>query len=124
MMNIVDIIESVYPRCKNLDFTYPEEVGMVLGVLGLLRIDRLRERIYDPVFGGDDPDLSFVDYAAKIFEVSKGDIKRLIKGQGIRINNEVPGIDLKVRDIPWLVLDDWLVGIIRKGKNEFEFILA
>lgn len=121
---VVDIIESVFPKCKNLDFHSIQEVGEVFGVLGLLKFPRWWERVYDPVFCDDDPDLLFIDYAASRFNLSKSDIRRLIKGQGIRVNNIVPKEGLRVRDIPWIELDNgWKLGIIKKGKNEFDFIL-
>ena len=120
---IVDIIESVYPKCKNLDFHSIQEVGEVFGVLGLLKFSRWWERVYDPEFC-DDPNLLFTDYASSIFGLSKSDIKRLIRGQGIRVNNVVPKEDIKVSDLPWTKLEgDWELCVIKKGKNEFDFIL-
>ena len=121
---VVDVIESVYPKCKNLDFHSIQEVGEVFGVLGLLKFSRWWERVYDPVFCDDDPDLLFTDYASSVFGLSKSDIRRLIKGQGIRVNNVVPKEDIKVSDLPWIKLEgDWELCVIKKGKNEFDFLL-
>ena len=123
---IVDIIESVWEKCKNLDIHTDRELSEIMYVLGyLLPFPRFYDRVYDPVFCGDDPDLLFIDYASYIFGLSKSEIRRLIRGQGIKVNNIVPDPDVKVSDLPWIELDGgWKMCVIKKGKNEFDFILS
>lgn len=125
MKNIVDIIESVHSKCRSLDFSGGiNDVVEIFYVLGLCKFPKFWDRVYDPVFCGDDPNLLFIDYASYIFGLSKSEIRRLIRGQGIKVNNIVPDPDVKVSDLPWIELEGgWKLCVIKKGKNEFDFIL-
>ena len=119
---IVDIIESIFPKCKNLEINSVEELGKIMYVMGFLTPkEKFWERVWDPCC--DDINLKLVDYISSLWNTSKSDIMRLIKGGGLKVNNEVPG--LYVRNLPWIKLDnDWKFCIIKKGKNVFDFILC
>ena len=120
---IVDIIEGVFQKCKNLEIKDIDELGKILYVLGfLLPSDRFFERVWDPDIDGQE--LTFVDYLNGLWGMSKSEIQRLIKGGGLKVNNQVPGKDMKVKDLPWISLGDWKFCVIKKGKNQFDFILS
>ena len=124
MKSIIDAIEQVFPVCNSLDFKDTNELFGTLYVLGIFGYEKTRKRIYDPVFGDDADDLSFVDYAANLFDTSRSEIRRSIKGRGIKVNNIIPNENLLVRDLPWIKIGDWKVCVIKRGKNEFDFILS
>lgn len=121
---IVDIIESIFPKCKNLEIKDIDELGKIMYVMGFLTPkEKFWERVWDPCC--DDIDLKFIDYISNLWNTSKSDIMRLIKGGGLRVNNSVPDKDIQVRNLPWRKLnDDWKFCVIKKGKNVFDFILC
>ena len=122
-MNTVDIIEGVFPKCKNLDIKNTKELGNILYVLGFLKpTEKFFARVWDPFV--DNLELTLVDYLNGLWGMSKSEIQRLIKGGGLKVNNIIPSMDMKVRNLPWIPIDkDWRVCIIKKGKNQFDFIL-
>ena len=121
---IVDIIESIFPKCKNLDIKNTEELGKIMYVMGFLTPkEKFWERVWDPCC--DDINLKFIDYISGLWNTSKSEIQRLIKGGGLKVNNEAPDKDIYVRNLPWIKLDnDWKFCVIKKGKNVFDFILC
>ena len=124
METVVDIIEGVFNKCKNLEIKDIDELGKILFVLGfLLPSQNFFNRVWDPIT--DDPELGLVDCVSKLWSTSKSDIQRLIKGGGFKVNNIVPSKDVKVKDLPWIELEDgWRFCVIKKGKNQFDFILS
>ena len=121
---IVDIILSIFPKCKNLEIKDIEELWKIMYVMGFLTPkEKFWERVWDPCC--DDINLTFVDYISNLWNTSKSEIQRLIKGNGLKVNNVVPNKDLCVRNLPWIKLDnDWKYCVIKKGKNVFDFILC
>ena len=55
--------------------------------------------------------------------MSKSDIRKLIKNNGIKVNNKIPSPVLKVKDIPWIELAEHKIAIVKIGKNKFDFII-
>lgn len=122
-MNFIEIIENSYTKLLKLNFlTWDEFLGIFIFVLGP-NIQKQARRIFDPDFN-DDPEITFIDFSSEILELSKSEIRKLIKGGGIKINNKVPFQDLKVKDIEWIILGEWKVAVIKIGKNKFDFIIT
>ena len=122
-MDFISVIENSYAKLLKLDFlSWEEFLGIFIFVLGP-NIQKQTRRIFDPEFN-DDPDISFIDFSSEILEISKSEIRKLIKNNGIKINNKVPPLDLKVKDIEWIVLGEWKVAVIKIGKNKFDFIIT
>ena len=58
---IVDIIESIFQKCKNLEINSVEELGKIMYVMGFLTPkEKFWERVWDPCC--DDINLKLVDY--------------------------------------------------------------
>jgi hypothetical protein len=90
-----------------------------LWALGIHKPKKILVRIFDKNIDQDD----FIDFISniKMFDLeSKADIRRLIKGNGIKVNNLNP--PQKISDIKWLSVDNIDFAIIKKGKNDFDFI--
>lgn len=119
---IVDIIESVFPKCKNLDIKSTDELGKIMYVMGfLVPTSNFWSRVWEPEF---EDDVLLIDFLNSLWDVSKSDLMRLIKGSGLKVNNEIPSKDMKLGDLPWTDLDeDWSFCVVKKGKNQFDFIL-
>jgi len=120
MKNIIEAIESVYPKCLKLDFNSIDEVIEIFTVLGLGNYREFSRRVWDPT---EEPDALFIDLVAPLFDCSKSQIRTLIKGGGIKVNGKVPDINLKMADLEWIVLGSWLLAVVKIGKNRFDFIL-
>ena len=122
MKQLIDIIESIHTKCTKLDFTdFNDFLNVFVAVLGY-DIQKQTRRIFDPGFA-DDPDILFIDFSADLLEMSRSDVRRLMKNNGIKVNNKAPGQDLKVVDLPWLELDGHKICVIKSGKNKFDFII-
>ena len=124
MDTIINIIESIYPKCSNLDIKNVGELGKIMYVMGFLTPkENFWKRVWDPCC--DDIRLRFVDYVSGLWGISKSDVLRLIKGGGLKVNNQVPDKDVCVRNLPWIRFGkDWKFCVIKKGKNVFDFILC
>lgn len=122
MKSLIDIIESIHPKCTKLDFEDFDEFSLIMITIIGTDVQKLTKRIFDPEWD-NDPDTLFIDFIAYLQEISKSDVRRLIKNNGIKVNNKFPTQDLKVRDIPWIELGEWKVCVVKLGKNKFDFIL-
>ena len=121
---IVDIIESIFPKCSKLDIKSVDELGKIMSVMGLLTPLDFGRRVWEPKFEEDRRYISLVDFISELWGVSKSEILRLIKGNGLKVNNVVPEKDMKLFNLPWISLNsDWSFCVVRKGKNVFDFIL-
>lgn len=119
MKNLIDIIETTHQKCSNLDFDDWEDfLAMFVCVIGF-DIEKQRKRIF-----GGDPDILLVDFLSELFDTSKSELRKLIKNNGIKLNNKVPSQDLRVKDIPWIDLGVRKVCVIKVGKNKFDFIIS
>ena len=122
MKPLIEIIESAHQKCSKLDFTdWDDFLGVFVCSIGY-NIQKQSRRIFDPEFE-DDPDMLFIDFAADLFEMSRSDMRKLLKNNGVKVNNQVPSQSLKVKDLPWIELGDWKVCVVKCGKNKFDFIL-
>ena len=108
----------------------PEALGGAAGCIQLMYVmgfltpkEKFWERVWDPCC--DDIRLRLVDYVSGLWGISKSDVLRLIKGGGLKVNNQVPDKDVCVRNLPWIRFSkDWKFCVIKKGKNVFDFILC
>ena len=122
MLTLEELIDHGYEKLVKLDFAdWNEFLSIFIFVLGP-NIQKQAKRIFDPEFS-DDPEISFIDFASEILEMSKSELRKLMKNNGIKVNNKPPSQDLKVKDIQWINLGEWSVAVIKIGKNRFDFII-
>lgn len=119
MSSIVDIIESVHPKLTKLELNGLQDLVEIFAVLGLNRLDRFCPRVVE----SEDLGEVYINRVADLLGLSRSDIRRLIKGGGLKINNKVIPETTPLIELPWIDLEGWRVCIIKKGKNEFDFIL-
>ena len=119
MNNIVDVIESVHPKLSRLDFNGVEDLIEIFAVLGLNTASKFCPRVVTE----DEEGEVYINRVSDLLGLSRSDIRRLVKGNGLKINNKVIPDTTTLSDLPWLNLGDWEVCVIKKGKNEFDFIL-
>jgi hypothetical protein len=118
-MDVIEIISSVFIKCSKLDINTKDELLGILWALSIHKPKKILVRIFDKNIDQDD----FIDFISniKMFDLdSKGDIRRLVKDNGIKVNNQIP--PQKISDIKWLSVDNIDFAIIKKGKNDFDFI--
>ena len=116
MSNIVDVIESIHPRCLKLDIDLDFLIS-AFSVLGWGNIREFSKRVCEE-------DCGLVDFLNGLWGMSKSDIRRLIKGQGVKVNNTVPKENTMISELPFIEVPGWKVCVIKKGKNVFDFILV
>lgn len=115
----IHIIQNVHPMCSRLDIKSQDELLRVMWALNVVGVQSITKRIFDPSFDSDN----FVEFISsiKMFGLeSKGEIKKLIKNNGLKINNKLPCE--KITDIEWIRLNKVEFAIVKKGKNDFDFI--
>lgn len=118
MNSIIEAIEGAHRRLTTLDFDI-FELSEIFVVLGFSRpFPRFYERVWD-----GETEIGLITYISDLWGISKSDVRRLIKGGGLKINNSSVPENITLKDLPWLKIDDWKVCVIKKGKNEFDFIL-
>ena len=123
MLTLEELIDHGYEKLVKLDFAdWDEFLSIFIFVLGP-SIQKQTKRIFDPEFS-DDPEIYFIDFASEILEMSKSELRKLMKNNGIKVNNKPPSQDLKVKDIQWIDLGEWNVAVIKIGKNRFDFIIT
>ena len=100
MLTLEELIDHGYEKLVKLDFAdWDEFLSIFIFVLGP-NIQKQVKRIFDPEFS-DDPEISFIDFASEILEMSKSELRKLMKNNGIKVNNKPPS----------------------QGKNRFDFIV-
>lgn len=119
MNNIVDVIESVHPKLSRLELNGLQDLIEIFAVLSLNTASKFCPRVVDDSEGSE----VYINRVSDLLGLSRSDIRRLIKGGGLKINNKVIPDTTTLSDLPWLDLEGWRVCIIKKGKNEFDFIL-
>jgi len=117
--DIIGIIESVHYRLSKLDLTLDALIE-IFAVLSLNTVPKFNLRVWDET---TEPDEVYPNRVSLLFGMSRSDIRRLIKGQGLKVNNKVIPENTPLSSLPWLDLDGWKVCVIKKGKNEFDFLL-
>ena len=123
MKPFIDLLVSAHEKLSKLNFSDWEEfLGIFVLVLGY-NIQEQSKRIFDPEFE-DDPESLFIDFVSGYIEMSRSELRKLIKNSGIKVNNKIPSQDLKVKDIPWISLGEWKIAVIKIGKNRFDFIIT
>lgn len=122
MSNIVEVIERMHGKLSKLDFPNGlQDLVEIFAVLGITTVEKFNRRVWDSLEDGEDVNL--IDFCSNLLGLSKSDVRRLIKGGGLKVNNVVPKEGVLLKDLNWIKMEDWDVCIIKKGKNEFEFIL-
>ena len=122
MKPFIDLLISIHEKLSKLNLSDWEEfLGVFNLVLGY-NIQEQTKRIFDPEFE-DDPEILFIDFVSGYIGMSKSDIRKLIKNNGIKVNNKIPSPALKVKDIPWIELAEHKIAIVKIGKNKFDFII-
>ena len=119
MEDIIKIIQNVHPACSKLNIKTQDELLGIMWALGVIEVESVKKRIFDSNIHTDD----FVEFILnmKMFGLdSKGEIKKLLKNNGIKVNNKQPCE--KITDIEWIKLDEIEFAIVKKGKNDFDFI--
>lgn len=118
MKSIIEVLETCHEKCSKLSFTdFEDFVSIVVCVIGYNE-ERLEKRL----FKGDD-ETNFIDLASELLEMSKSDLRKMINGGGLKVNNTVPDISVKVKDLPFIDLGERMACVIKIGKNKFDFIL-
>ena len=120
MNNIVEIIESVHSKLSRLEFNLADIIS-IFAVLSLNTVEKFNLRVWDEI---EEDNEVWINRAALLFGLSRSDIRRLVKGGGLKVNNKVIPENTPLSDLPWLDLGDWKICILKKGKNEFDFLLA
>lgn len=122
MKPLIEIVETAHQKCSNLDFAnWDDFLGFFICCVGY-NFQEQTKRIFDPDFT-DDPDMLFIDFAANLFDMSRSDMRKLLKNNGVKVNNQIPSQNMKVKELPWIDLDEWKVCVVKCGKNKFDFIL-
>ena len=122
MSNIVEVIEGMHGKLSKLDFPNGlQDLVEIFAVLGITTVEKFNRRVWNPLEDGEDVNL--IDFCSNLLGLSKSDVRRLIKGGGLKVNNVVPKEGVLLKDLNWIWIGDWEFCIIKKGKNEFEFIL-
>lgn len=119
--NIIEIIEGVHKKCSKLEFDSLQDIIEIFAVLGLNSALKFGLRVWDKDLEENEV---YINRVSDLLNLSRGDIRRLIKGQGLKINNKVISPETLLSDLPWISLGDWKICVIKKGKNEFDFILS
>jgi hypothetical protein len=119
MRSAIEIIKDVLPKCSKLDIKTQDELLEIMWALSIIKPNKINERIFDI-----DSDLdNFIDFILniKMFGLnSKNEIRKLIANNGIKVNNKSP-LE-KISEIEWIQLNNIQFAIIKKGKNQFDFI--
>lgn len=89
-------------------------------VNGLLKTKKICERIVDLDLNDEDDFITFITNIKMFGLDSKGDVRRLLKNNGIKLNNQTP--PEKLSNVNWIRLNEIEFAIVKKGKNEFDFI--
>jgi tyrosyl-tRNA synthetase len=119
MKTQIDIIKGVFNKCFKLEFESELDLLEILWALSIIDIVRINQRIFD-LNVAEDHVITFIT-SIKMFGLdSKGELKKIIKNNGLKINNQPP--PEKISDIKWIKLNDIEFAVVRKGKNEFDFI--
>jgi hypothetical protein len=116
---IVEIIQQVFPKCSKLDIKDQTELLQIMWALSIITPKKIQERIFDLTFDEDN----FIDFISKIkmFGLdSKGDIRKLIRNNGLKVNNSI--VKERLTEIEWIKLGAVEFAIVRKGKNDFDFV--
>jgi len=117
MKNIAELCVMTYERCNSIIFNDSEALLESLFVLGLLKPNEIIKRLFDK-----EEDISIFDFIVdkKLFGIeSRGELRKLIKNNGIKVNNVL----LKEKeDIEFIKLDKIEFILVKKGKKDFEFI--
>lgn len=119
MEDILKTIQNVHPACSKLNIQTQDELLGIMWALNIVRVQSITKRIFDINFDPND----FVEFIVnlRMFGLdSKGEVKKLIKNNGIKVNNKPPRE--KITDIEWIKLNRVEFAIIKKGKNDFDFI--
>ena len=122
MKPLIEIVETAHQKCSSLVFeNWDDFLGVFICCVGY-NLQKQAKRIFDPDFT-DDPDMLFVDFAANLLDMSRSDVRKLLKNNGVKVNNQLPSQSMKVKDLPWIDLGEWKVCVVKCGKNKFDFIL-
>lgn len=112
MKTLIEILSGVHPNMTKLSFN-KETLLEAMWTIGILNFKGISSRLID-----DETDLFqfIVDIG---FMPSKGEIRKLIKNNGFKINNKaVDSFD----KIEWINIDEIEFAVIKKGKSDFDFI--
>jgi hypothetical protein len=119
MRSVIEIIKDVLPKCSKLDIKTQDELLEIMWALDIIKPYKINERIFDIDSNLDN----FIDFILniKMFGLnSKNEIRKLIVNNGIKVNNKSP-LE-KISEIEWIQLNNIQFAIIKKGKNQFDFI--
>ena len=120
MNNLISTLEEVHYRLSKLDLTLDALIE-IFAVLSLNTVPKFNLRVWDEMI---EPDEMYPNRVALLFGMSRSDIRRLIKGQGLKVNNKVIPENTLLSELPWIDLGGgWEICVIKKGKNEFDFLL-
>lgn len=115
---LIEVLETAHTKLSKLEFDNWEDfLGVFIAVIGY-NFQRQIKRIFD-----DDPDTLFIDFASELLEISKSDLRKLMKNNGIKVNNKPPTQNQKMKDLEWIELGEWKIAVIKIGKNRFDFIM-
>ena len=112
MKTLIEILSGVHPNMTKLSFN-KETLLEAMWAIGILNFKGISSRLID-----DETDLFqfIVDIG---FMPSKGEIRKLIKNNGSKINNKVVN---SFDEIEWINIDEIEFAVIKKGKSDFDFI--
>lgn len=119
MKTVVEIVKDVFNKCSKLKFESEKDLLEVLWALSIINVTKINQRIFDPTVD-EDNFTSFI-VTVKMFGLdSKGEVKKILKNNGLKVNNQPP--PEKLSDIKWIKLNDVQFAVVKKGKNDFDFI--
>ena len=119
MKTVVEVIEGTFLKCSKLQIDTQDELLDIMWALSLTKVSKISERIFD-IESDEDDFISFITNMKMFGLDSKGEVRRMLKNNGLKVNNQIP--PERVSDINWIKLNDTQFAIVKKGKNDFDFI--
>lgn len=112
MKSLINILSDVHPNLSKLDLNR-ETLLEAMWSIGILNFKGISTRIVE-----DETDLfqMIVDIG---FMPSKGEIRKMIKNNGLKVNNKVVN---SFDEIDWIKVDNIEFAVLKRGKVDFDFI--
>ena len=112
MKSLIEILGDVHNNLTKISFD-KDTLLETMWAIGILNFKGIHSRIIE-----DETDLFqlIVDIG---FMPSKGEIRKLIKNNGFRINNKIVN---SFEEIEWITIDKIEFAVIKKGKKDFDII--
>lgn len=112
MRSLINILSDVHPNLSKLNLD-KDTLLEAMWSLGILNFKGISSRIIE-----DETDLfqMIVDIG---FMPSKGEVRKMIKNNGLKINNKIVN---SFNEIDWISVGDIEFAVIKRGKSDFDII--